>query len=80
MGDFNMTPWSPKFRQLVADSHLRDTVRGFGLQPTWPAGAPQFWIPIDHVLVSPDILVVDRRVGPDLGSDHYPVIVDIQLP
>ena len=36
-------------------------------------------IPIDHVLVTPQWLVVEREVGPNLGSDHLPVIVQIAL-
>jgi endonuclease/exonuclease/phosphatase (EEP) superfamily protein YafD len=33
-------------------------------------------VPIDHCLVSPEITILDRRLGPAVGSDHYPLIVD----
>ncbi len=36
-------------------------------------------IPIDHVLVSPRIEVLDRRVGPFVGSDHLPVLAEIGI-
>ncbi|MEZ5303079.1 MAG: endonuclease/exonuclease/phosphatase family protein [Verrucomicrobiales bacterium] len=80
MGDLNCTPWSPYFRDLVWDSGLRDSALGFGVQPTWrvpPLGIPA--IPIDHCLVTPGIAVLDRRVGPDIGSDHLPVIVEFEI-
>jgi endonuclease/exonuclease/phosphatase (EEP) superfamily protein YafD len=32
-------------------------------------------LPIDHVLVTPHWAVVARQVGPQLGSDHLPVLV-----
>ena len=49
-------------------------------EPTWPTYNPLLWIPIDHCLVSPEIIVTDRQIGPDVGSDHYPIVVDLQLP
>jgi endonuclease/exonuclease/phosphatase (EEP) superfamily protein YafD len=36
-------------------------------------------IPIDHCLVSPSVAIVDRRVGPPVGSDHLPVFVDFAI-
>ena len=80
LGDLNTTPWSPVFRRLLARSGLIDTLRGRGYQPTWPSLFVPLWIPLDHCLVSPDLTVLDRRVGPHLGSDHRPVIVDLAFP
>jgi len=79
LGDLNISPWSPWFERLLADSGLRDSGYGRGIQPTWPVGWPPFWIPIDHALHSAGIRVLRRATGPDLGSDHYPVIVDFQV-
>lgn len=79
LGDLNASPWSPYFRDLLAKSGLRDTRAGYGLQPTWPVGFPPFWIPIDHCLVSPNVIVHNRTIGPDIGSDHYPVLVDFSI-
>jgi len=80
LGDLNTTPWSPVFRRLLARSGLIDTLRGRGYQPTWPGHFVPLWIPLDHCLVSPDLTVLDRRIGPHLGSDHRPVIVDLAFP
>jgi endonuclease/exonuclease/phosphatase (EEP) superfamily protein YafD len=76
-GDLNTTSWSPCFCDLLAVSGLRDSRRGFGIQPTWPGRFASIGIPIDHVLVSPEIAVVHRAVGPHIGSDHRPVVIDI---
>lgn len=80
MGDLNITPWSPYFSDLLSRSVLKDSRDGFGIQPTWTARRRIFRIPIDHVLVSREIEVEDRRVGPNIGSDHFPVIVDLAVP
>lgn len=76
LGDLNITSWSPFFDDLIASSGLRDSRLGQGIQPSWPAHRWPLEIPIDHCLVSSGIIIKDRRVGPDLNSDHLPVIVD----
>lgn len=77
-GDFNNTPWSPHFRDFINDSGLLDSAQGCWLQPTWPTCfIPLARIPLDHCLHSTDALILDRRTGPDIGSDHLPLIIDI---
>lgn len=78
VGDLNMTRWSPWF-PVLTEAGLRDADEGFGLQATWPRLPFGRWlgVAIDHVLVSPTIHVIERRVGPDLGSDHRPVVTTI---
>lgn len=80
MGDLNATPWSAAFGGLVAESGLRDSALGRGIQPTWHARLPVLRIPIDHVLVSSDVDVLERRVGPAVGSDHMPVEATLAFP
>lgn len=80
VGDLNISQWSPYFSRFIGATGLRDSQRGFGVQPSWPANAPLLRVPIDHVLVSPGIAVINRRLGPDIGSDHLPVIADLRLP
>lgn len=79
LGDLNMTPWNHYFKRFLRRTGLIDSCRGYGIQPTWPNDNPLFWIPIDHCLHSPDIVVLKREIGPDVGSDHYPVIVDFAI-
>lgn len=80
LGDLNSTPWSARFRELLAATELRDSSRGFGMQPTFPVGLPPMRIPLDHALVSPELEVLDRRLGPEIGADHLPLLVDLRLP
>ena len=79
VGDFNVTPWSPMFADVLRDSGLADSCQGFGWQPTWPTRLPaMFRIPIDHCLHGAAVAVVDRRVGPDIGSDHLPLLLELR--
>lgn len=80
-GDFNSTPWSPLFRDLLTQAGVQDSRKGHGVHSSWPTFVPQVLrIPIDHMLISPDIGVTDRFIGASAGSDHLPVIVDLVLP
>jgi endonuclease/exonuclease/phosphatase (EEP) superfamily protein YafD len=80
VGDFNATPWSYPFRRLMATTELSNSENGFGLDLSYPAnGNPLLRIPIDHLLHSDDLAVVDRRLGPAMGSDHFPLTVDLAL-
>lgn len=86
MGDLNTTPWGYSLRKLLADSGLRNSMAGFGIQPSFPVfvpGMPQNLIrpffPIDQILVSRQFAVLSRSTGPVLDSDHLPVIAELQL-
>ncbi len=79
LGDLNASPWSHHFRRLLRETGLRDSSQGRGVQPTWPTHNPLLWIPIDHCLHSPEMQVVQKKIGPQVGSDHYPVIVDFTV-
>lgn len=79
LGDLNTTPWSFKFGDLIDQSGLHDSRRGFGVQTSWPSFFWPLRIPIDHCLHSGDIHIQNRRIGPDVGSDHLPVIVDFTV-
>ncbi len=79
MGDFNSTPWSGRFRKFQQDSHLRNSLRGFGLQPTWHASLPSpLMVAIDHCLHSQSITTINRATGSNIGSDHLPLFVELR--
>jgi endonuclease/exonuclease/phosphatase (EEP) superfamily protein YafD len=79
LGDFNCTPWSPLFRDLLAATGLRDSARGFDLSPTWASRWLPFGLKIDHILVGQAITVTSHEVGDEVGSDHFPVVADLQF-
>jgi len=77
-GDFNITAFSPDF-SLFAAAGLADTALGRGYPATWPHALGGWGIGIDQVLVSPGMAVAARWLGPDIGSDHYPLFVELEL-
>jgi endonuclease/exonuclease/phosphatase (EEP) superfamily protein YafD len=76
-GDFNCTPWSPFFVDLLAATGLRDSALGFGIWPTWNSSLLPLGLKIDHVLVADGVAVRNHQVGGEVGSDHFPVVVDL---
>ena len=79
MGDFNATGWDDRVYPLK-EMGLRDSRKGYGLIPTWPVGNPIFQIPIDHIFLPQTWSVTKCSRGPDLGSDHYPLSIEIAKP
>ena len=79
MGDLNTSPWSYYFGRLLSTAGLQDSSMGRGIEPTWPTHKIWMRIPIDFCLISAEITIVDKKVGADIGSDHFPVIVDFTL-
>lgn len=76
LGDLNASPWCPALQKFTrALPGMRNARAGRGLFLSWPTFFPVFMrIPIDHTLISDNIAVTDYRLGPDIGSDHFPVI------
>ena len=80
VGDFNASTWSPSYQSFVSKTNLADARIGFGVVPTFPTHLPWMMIPIDQCLVSSDIKILNFHSGPNIGSDHLPVILDAALP
>lgn len=79
LGDLNVTCFSPAFSDFIRHSGLRDSQLDCGLQCSWPTDKLLLRIPIDHCLTSPRVIVQQRRLGPHVGSDHFPVLVDFSI-
>lgn len=76
-GDFNSVSSSRIGRQVQADLGL---VPAPGWPGTWPSAAPSAAaITIDQVYRTPDLAILDRRLGLPTGSDHRPVITEFAL-
>lgn len=82
MGDWNTSPWSGHFFTLLDKT---------GLNTAFPNGIPQttrffydyrlHWILgaiVDHVAISDDFQFADVSLGPDVGTDHLPLEVELQ--
>ena len=83
-GDFNQTEWSHPYERITALLTDSFAESGRGLGHTYPSDLEVSryavrlpLVRIDYVFHSPDLAAVAARVGPDGGSDHLPVIVDL---
>lgn len=79
LGDLNASVWDAQLERLQSDSGLVNARLGFGILPTWPTFLPFAMIPIDHVLVSDGVGVIDIHTARSIGSDHLPLVVTISL-
>ena len=73
VGDFNATPWSAGLRAFQSENDLS----GFNSQATWPIWFGFAGIPIDHAFASRDLPIIKIETGPDIGSEHWPLLVDV---
>lgn len=75
-GDFNASPWSQALRGVQALGWQRAS----DLNPSWPSlGRGWLGIAIDQVVVNGPWRVADQGLGPNLGSDHLPRLMRLQL-
>ena len=80
VGDFNVTPWSSRYRDLLKTPGVRDCAANRGWLPTWNSGLPALLrIRIDQCLTSGALEVADVRVGEAVGSDHFATINGLYL-
>ena len=77
VGDFNSAPWSPIQIAFRAATGLDN--RGHFL-PSWPSWTwPVFRLSLDQVFVRGRAQVTRIGLGPDVGSDHLPVVAEIAV-
>jgi endonuclease/exonuclease/phosphatase (EEP) superfamily protein YafD len=77
-GDFNTPPWSGPLRDFSSDARLRDLYGGHAWSGySWPTWSSLLRVPLDNCFVSSSVVVTAHRDGPDIGSDHRPLVVDL---
>ncbi len=81
-GDWNLTPYSPVFQKLLAETDMKYNDYSYFPKVTWNSYfvMPFLKIPIDHFIYSPSIKQISKEVGPSLGSDHHMVIAKFYIP
>jgi endonuclease/exonuclease/phosphatase (EEP) superfamily protein YafD len=80
VGDFNVTPWSSHFRDVLKSPGVHDCAAGRGLLGTWSSDLPAVLrIRIDQCLVAGAVSVADVRVGASAGSDHFATVNDLLI-
>jgi endonuclease/exonuclease/phosphatase (EEP) superfamily protein YafD len=78
-GDFNTPPWSGPLRDFASDAGLRDLYgHGAWRAYSWPTWNWALRLPLDDCFLG-NGLVVRHHEGPEVGSDHFPLVVDLAL-
>ena len=77
-GDFNTPPWSGPLRDFASDARLHDLYGGRAWAGySWPTWGPFLRVPLDNCFVGSALAVADYHDGPNVGSDHRPLVVDL---
>ncbi len=79
VGDLNITPFSPWFRELLRTADLHDPRQHHGYVATWPQLLGALGIPIDHILLGDGLVATELKRVPIAGSDHAGIIATIEL-
>lgn len=74
-GDFNDVAWSHTTHLFQRTGGLLDPRVGRGLFNTFNTKNHLMRYPLDHVFSSQHFLLVEMRRLPDIGSDHFPMLV-----
>ena len=74
--DMNATPWSGFYKLFLEGAKLSDAAEGYGLSRTWNAMNQLQRLTLDHVLFKGRLEVDRFQVLGDVGSDHFPLVVD----
>jgi len=83
IGDWNTSPWSAHFNHLLDETQLATAFPDGFPQPTrfffdyrlrWLLGAS-----VDHAAVSSALSLASVSLGPNVGTDHRPLVAEIEF-
>ncbi len=84
-GDLSHTLLVGDFNSNLSGVEMQTLTRATGLRPlaaidgTWPSMAPgPFRVTLDNALAGSGLYLSNRHVGPDDGSDHRPIVFQVQ--
>ncbi len=78
-GDYNATPWNDTARLAMRVGGLLDPRQGRGPMVSFDAASTWMKWPLDQILWQGGPGLLDFKVLPSVGSDHYPVMADLCL-
>lgn len=77
VGDFNSVPWAYAVQSAADDNGFRIAELP---SRSWPAGAPKWLrLPLDQLHLKGPVRVKRMESGPQMGSDHRPIIAELLL-
>ncbi len=79
IGDMNDVAWSYTTERFLNISGLLDLRKGRGIFPTFHAKNILMRWPLDHIFCSPHFKLIRMKRLKRIGSDHFPVLVELSL-
>lgn len=77
VGDLNAVPWHNEFATMMRHNNLKAAhYSPFG---TYPAGNFLVCVPIDHIIVSDDLKILETSRMSVAGSDHFGIRSNLQV-
>lgn len=78
-GDLNDVAWSYTTTTFVNESGLLDPRKGRGFFSSFHTRSIFMRWPLDHIFCSSHFRLVRMKLMSDIGSDHFPVLVEVML-
>src|SRR5690606_41855786 len=82
--DCHTPPFTPLYKELLAqvgyaraDAGVMPHATRFSLRL---AALPQIGVPIDHIVLSPNVGAVSLRTSEKFGSNHLAIVARVSLP